>query len=538
MNIENLIRALGNPREDEFGREQHLAAHRGEPWASMDRLEALAELKWLADAGRMPAPQTRRGTNTHVHTRESFSILRSPSDAAWQGFQAGLDVLGINDHYTIGGHDEFREACRIVGLRATFSMEAVAVDAGLLAEGVRCNDPGNPGRTYLSAKGIVYPLAPDSQGHRDLEMMKNALRRRNEQIVEKLNALLARLEPALRLSFEDDVLALTPRGNTTERHVCQALAELIERSIPDRAARVDFLRRLVGADPRPLRSHVSRPGQAQGPAPASDVPFDEQKDLASDAAYQNMLRATLLKAGRPAYAEESPEAFISWERMISMYLEYGSIPSYPVLGNPVVELEDDLEKLFDAIAGRKLHAIEVIPHRNTHERLAAILDAAARHGYPVFNGTEHNTKTPMPLLDKWSGSDEFIGQFTLGANVLIGHQVLSSCAGLGYVDSYGDLSVPDREHGLSLFSFAGRMVQKPETMLLLKKLGRRGSLSLLAGLHKLMGSSTGTGLWSIASRAKITAKQLAGVKVKLGKAEFASIQAADGLGNWAEENVM
>jgi len=513
MNTENLIRALGNPREGEFGREQHLAAHRGEPWASMDRLEALAELRWLADAGRMPAPQARRGTNTHVHTCESFSIFRSPSDAAWQGFLAGLDVLGINDHYTIGGHDEFREACRIVGLRPTFSMEAVAVDASLLADGIRCNDPGNPGRTYLSAKGIIHPLAPDSPGHRDLDMMKNALRRRNEQIVANLNALLARLQPALRLSFEDDVLTLTPRGNTTERHVCQALAELIERSIPDRAARVDFLRRLCGE-------------------------FDADKDLASDAAYQNMLRAALVKAGRPAYAEESSEAFISWERMISMYLEYGSIPAYPVLGNPVVELEEDLEKLFDMIAGRKLHAIEVIPHRNTHERLAAILDAAARHGYPVFNGTEHNTKTPMPLLDKWSGSDEFIGQFTLGANVLIGHQVLSSYAGFGYVDSYGDLTVPDREHALSLFSFAGRMIQKPETLALLAKLGRRGSLALLAGLHKLIGSSTGTGMWSIRSSAKITSKQLAGVKVKQGTAEFASIHAADGLGNWAEENVM
>ncbi|NQT19994.1 MAG: hypothetical protein HQ592_09835, partial [Planctomycetes bacterium] len=334
MRTDDLVRALGNPRKDEFAYDGFRAAHSGEAWASIDRLEALAQLKHLADTGKTPSPKRRRGTNTHIHTNESFGIFRSPSEAAWQGFLAGLDVLGINDHYTIDGHDEFREACRILGLRATFSMEAVAMDTSLRDAGVRCNDPGNAGRTYLSAKGIVTPLAEGSKGGNDLDIMKRSLMDRNRKIVEKLNKLMAPLEPKLQMVF-GDVLVFTPRGNTTERHVCQSLAELIARSIPDQSMRMEYITKLAG-----------------------DI---EESDLANDASYQNMLRARLVKAGRPAYVEESPEAFLSWERMIAMFREYGSIPSYPVLGNPVTEFEEDLDEMFAAIERLGIYAIEEIP---------------------------------------------------------------------------------------------------------------------------------------------------------------------------------
>ena len=508
MKTDDLLLALGNPRKGEFAYPQFRAAHRGHAWAAIDRLDALAELKCLADASRIPAPAERRGTNTHVHTNESFSIFRSASDAAWQGFQAGLDVLGINDHYTIAGHQEFRQACLILGIRPTFSMEAVASDAACQARGIRCNDPANPGRTYLSAKGVIRDLPPGSPGRSDLDMMKRSLMERNKAIVAKLNTLLAAAAPKLLLSF-DDVLSVTPRGNTTERHVCQALAELIDRSIPSVPPRLDYLRKLAGE-------------------------FAE-KDLETPAACQNALRASLVKAGKPAYVDESPQAFISWERMISMYLEYGAIPAYPVLGNPVVELEDDVESLFAQIEARNIHAIEVIPHRNTRERLAAILQTAAKHRYPVFNGTEHNTKSSMPLLDKWSGSDDFIGQFTLGANVLIGHQLLSACAGFGYVDPAGKPTVGDRDHALSLFSFAGRMIQKPLTLKLLGKLGPDSAARLLVGLHAI--GAGGSAAWGIRTRARITPRQLGGVTAHAGKAAFASATAAEFMKNWAEENL-
>src|ERR1035441_786585 len=91
----------------------------------------------------------RRGTNCHIHTNESFSVFRSPAEAVWQAAREGLAVLGINDHYTVAGHEEFRQACEIAGIAAGFSMEAVGMDRAAEASRLLLNDPDNPGRVYL-----------------------------------------------------------------------------------------------------------------------------------------------------------------------------------------------------------------------------------------------------------------------------------------------------------------------------------------------------------------------------------------------------
>jgi len=56
------------------------------------RLRALSQL--CAQLG----PRAQRGTNCHIHTSESFSVFRSPTEAVWQAAREGLAVLGINDH--------------------------------------------------------------------------------------------------------------------------------------------------------------------------------------------------------------------------------------------------------------------------------------------------------------------------------------------------------------------------------------------------------------------------------------------------------
>ena len=104
----------------------------------------------------------------------------------WQAAREGIAVLGINDHYTVAGHEEFRRACEIAGIAAGFSMEAVAVDREAAEAGLKLNDPDNPGRIYLCGKGITrYPgtLLPEMQ---NLARMRAALERRNQQITAKV----------------------------------------------------------------------------------------------------------------------------------------------------------------------------------------------------------------------------------------------------------------------------------------------------------------------------------------------------------------
>ena len=107
-------------------------------------------LDTLAALSKDCKPAVKNGwINLHVHTNESFSYFGSPSEAVWHACNQGVKYFGINDHYTIDGHVEFRSACEIAGLKATFSVEAVAMDEDRYKKNRRFNDPDNPGRIYI-----------------------------------------------------------------------------------------------------------------------------------------------------------------------------------------------------------------------------------------------------------------------------------------------------------------------------------------------------------------------------------------------------
>ena len=158
--------------------------------------------------------------NLHVHTNESFSFFQNPTEAVWYAYVEGLEYFGINDHYTINGHSEFRSACRAASLKSTYSIEAIAMDDESLRENRRYNDPNNPGRCYLAGKGVVRELLPGSSGQAVLKTIRDALRERNENIVGKLNAYTQEQGIDLNLHY-NAVESLTPDGNSTERHVVQ-----------------------------------------------------------------------------------------------------------------------------------------------------------------------------------------------------------------------------------------------------------------------------------------------------------------------------
>ncbi len=387
------------------------------------RLGALREL--CAQLG----PRPHRGTNCHIHTSESFSVFRSPTEAVWQAAREGLAVLGINDHYTIAGHEEFRRACEIAGIAAAFSLEAVAMDRAALAEGLLLNDPDNPGRVYLCGKGVTK-VPPDSSAEmHNLARMRAALDRRNREMTEKVAALFKARLNADGPTWEA-VHGLTPRGNATERHVAWAtLARLREWSAAQGISLSEAIAKCCGSAPRAG---------------------------ADDAALQIFLRSKLLKAGAPCFVRESEEAFVSVEELRRIFLAFGSIPTYPVLGNPVTSGERDIEALLNRLEATGFHAIEVIPHRNTRERLSEIVSTARRRWWPVFNGTEHNTPEARPLLDPFALDPEFEPWFRESTAVLLGHQRLVALGQGGYVDLEGRPTIVDPRARFEHFSRAGR----------------------------------------------------------------------------------
>jgi hypothetical protein len=392
------------------------------------RIAALAQL--CAQLG----PRPHRGTNCHIHTSESFSVFRSPAEAVWQAAREGIAVLGINDHYTVAGHEEFRRACEVAGIAAGFSMEAVAVDREAAEAGLKLNDPDNPGRIYLCGKGITRNPAESSPEMRNLARMRAALERRNREITRKVAELFRDRLGADGPTWED-VVGLTPRGNATERHVAFAvLLRLRELATQQGKPPAEIMTALCGSTP-----------PAEG----------------DDATLQIFLRAKLLKAGAPCFVREDPDAFVSVADLRGIFLAFGSIPTYPVLGNPVLAGEQNIEALLDRLESMGFYAVEVIPTRNTRERLAEIVSAARRRWWPVFNGTEHNTPESRPLLDPFYLDPEFEPWFRQSTALLLGHQRLVAQGKQGFVDLQGTPTISDPKARFEYFSQAGQFDSGP-----------------------------------------------------------------------------
>ena len=146
----------------------------------------------------------------------------------------------------------------------------------------------------------------------------------------------------------------------------------------------------------------------------------------------------LLKAGKPCFVPEAPEAYPELSELRGMFLHLGSIPTYPVLGNPITPGEESIANLADELAARGIYAIELIPSRNTAERVAEVLEVCRQREWPVFDGTEHNTAKMEPLLTEWGSDPRFRQQFKDGACVLLGHQALVAKGEAGYVDRDGN----------------------------------------------------------------------------------------------------
>ena len=452
-----------------------------DPPGDADRLGALSDLAALQDGGSPSADgsanRPRHGVNTHVHTGKSFSLFFSPAAACWRAYKEGIEFFGINDHYTVAGHAEFREACRILGIKALFSMEAIAMHAPYRKQGILLNDPDNPGRTYFTAKGVTKYLTGDDPQARRLKDVNAALERRHQEMSVKSAAWLrehtadtAGIAPITDFGWRQ-VLGRTPHGNVTERHIAGAVAERLFAAIDEKHGFSDeFAEMQTPRDfLRAVREHV-----AERLAPVCGDWFDEvPPDVCSpvsettpelfvldtphtSGAFQSYIRGKLLKAGRPCYVEESPDAYLSLDDLRDMYLAMGAIPTYPILGNPITGGEQDIEKLLDEMLARGVYAFEVIPRRNTRERLREILSVSQARHVPLFTGSEHNTLDDIPLLDPLAIDDEFLPYFERSANVLLGHQQAVRTGSAGFVRPDGKPDIGDARERFEHFEALGR----------------------------------------------------------------------------------
>lgn len=311
--------------------------------------------------------------NAHLHTPYSFSAFNDVPQALDMAAEEGVKVVGINDFYSLDGYGQWSEECGRRRLFPLFNIEFISLNVEDRKAGVRVNDPNNPGRTYLSGKGLAYPVILKGQEAARLAAVKAESNAQVEKMCGKLNSLLDAAGAGFNIDF-DKVREELTKGSIRERHIAKALRLAVEANV--NADVEAFYTRLFGG--KALKSALDNP-----------------------AALENEIRGNLLKSGGAAFVPEDPSAFLPMQTVCDIIKAAGGIPTYPFLADDArgcfTDFESDLQKCADILKRRGIHSAEFITTRNATAVLEQYASYLVDEGFVVTFGSEHNTPALEPV---------------------------------------------------------------------------------------------------------------------------------------------
>ena len=377
---------------------------------------------------RQDAPSVPLSVNAHIHLPPNFSAFDTVQQAVDLAAEQEIDVLGVSNYYDFGVYGDFAARAVGRGVFPLFGTEIITLIPDLLRDGVKINDPGNPGKMYLCGKGIARfdPLPAPARELLDV------IRRNDAERMAAMTARLAEVFQAAGLDTGLDAEAVkrqvvrrhgSPLDTVylQERHVAQAFQEAVFERVPP-AERSAVLERAFGTPSK---------------VPADDAP-----------GVQNEIRSHLMKAGKPAFVEET---FVGFDHAYRLISALGGIPCYPTLADgarPICAYEESVERLIADLKERGVFCAEFIPVRNDAETLAGYVRALRAAGLVVTAGTEHNTRDLIPLapagLNGQPVPDDVQAIFREGACVVAAHQYLAFHGRPGFVDDRGR---PNADYG-------------------------------------------------------------------------------------------
>ena len=341
-----------------------------------------------------PPPATS-DVNVHSHTFFSYNAYGySPSKFAWLARQRGLAVAGIVDFDVLDGLEEFWEAGRLCGLKRCVSMESRVFVPEFATRVI--NSPGEPGIAYHMGVGFTRPIQ-----HPLLTQMRATATQRNRELVARVNTFTA----PITLDYDRDVVPLTPAGNATERHICEA---------------------------------YSKKGDAAfWQAKLGDCPADAGK-------LQALIRAKTMKKGGVGYVQPGQGSFPLMAEMNQFVRAAGAIPALTWLDGTSAG-EKCIEELFAVAQAAGAAAINIIPDRNytpgvKDQKLQNLYDVVAlaeHHHFPVIVGTEMNAPGNK-FVDAFNTVElkPLVPIFLKGAHIAYAHSVLQRHHGQGYLSDW------------------------------------------------------------------------------------------------------
>ena len=378
--------------------------------------------------------------NAHLHTPYSFSAFDDVNDSLDRALSENVKVVGINDFYTTAGYEEWYKGCKERHLYPLFNIEFISLNENDQKNGLRVNDPGNPGRTYISGKGLRYPFSLSEPYATQLSEVRKKSNEQVELMCNKLNELLDANSIGFSLDFDWVTKELT-KGAIRERHLAKALRmKVYEVAENDESIIKEILQKLF--------NDVALKAL---PANIADV--------------ENEIRGNLLKAGGPAFVPEESDAFLSVDAVSKIILNAGGIPTYPFLADDkngnYTDFENDLERVATELKERGFYSVEFITTRNGVELLEKYAEYLYDAGFVVTFGSEHNSPTMEPIelfaRNKTPLTNKLLKINYEGACVIAAHQHLVSEGKQGYLDKDGNA---DPSKMKSFIEIGDELIQK------------------------------------------------------------------------------
>jgi len=269
--------------------------------------------------------------------------------------------------------------------------------------------------------------------HPFLAEMRAAAARRTRDMVSRVNAHMRPVE----LDFEKDVVPLTPKGNATERHLCEAYERKAAQVFPDAAQCAAYWKEKLGDAP---------------PAGAK---------------LQNLIRAKTMKKGGVGYVQPGKGSFPLMADMNRFVLECGAIPTLAWLDG-TTDGEKCIEEFFQVGMASGVAALNIIPDRNytpgvKDQKLQNLYDVVAlaeKHHFPIIVGTEMNSPGNK-FVDSFGTAElqPLVPVFLRGAHVVYAHSVLQRQSGLGYPSDWAKKTFPNVAAKNEFFEKLGRELQ-------------------------------------------------------------------------------
>jgi hypothetical protein len=389
----------------------------------------------------MEGGRPRVAFNTHLHVPPNFSAFTTVEDVVETAAKEGVQVIGTSNFHDFGIYDRFESAARLHGLVPLLGLEFISVLADEQRAGVKINDPANPGRAYICGKGIPAATHPGPAEQAFIDAAKASNEARTTLMVERIRELFAGAGLALDVSYGSIVEAVATTAEVPPEWVV----------LQERHVALGFQTALFDALPTDRRSGVL--GRLYGTTP---------KASPNDAiTTQGELRSRLMKAGCPAFVEETPVPF---GEAVDFIRGLDAITVYPTLADgvePICGYEDPVEDLIERMGSHDIYGAELIPVRNTPAVIGRYVKAWRAAGIFVLVGTEHNTQERIPMSPTSLGgaplSDEVLDITWEGTCIVTAHQHLRRQGQPGYVDGAGKLnpSFPDGESRIRWFAELG-----------------------------------------------------------------------------------